>query len=92
MIEYLARPHRIFGAVGILVVLMAAGALAAEDYVVRDRSGKVVERVEPLYPRSNTLVRRDNAGRRLGTIEINKDGSSVYRDKVGRREKTTERR
>lgn len=76
----------------ILTILLAAGATAAQDHVVRDRSGKVIERVEPLYPGSSTFVRRDSAGRRLGTIEINKDGSSVYRDKAGRREKTTERR
>jgi len=63
-----------------------------EDYTVRDRSGKVIERLQPMYQGADTLIRRDSAGRRIGTVEIGKDGSSVVRDNAGRRIGSTTRR
>lgn len=42
--------------------------------------------------RAETIVQRDERGRRVGTIETRRDGSAVLRDERGRRTGTVERR
>jgi predicted Mrr-cat superfamily restriction endonuclease len=65
------------------LLVLAPDALA--QATVRDRSGRVIERIESLYSDSNVWVRRDREGRRLGSVERMPYGDYVVRDRRGNR-------
>lgn len=76
-----------------LLTLMASCPAQAQvgdqrDLVVRDRSGKVIERLEP--GRFDTWVRRDRHGNYLGTAEVNRYGDVILHAPGGRVEGTVE--
>lgn len=60
------------------------------DLLVRDRSGRVMERLEP--QRDGVYVRRDSRGNYLGTIETDRTGSAILRAPGGRVQGTAELR
>lgn len=58
------------------------------DLLVRDRTGKVIERLEP--GRFDTWVRRDSRGNYQGTAETDRTGRTILRAPGGRVQGTIE--
>jgi hypothetical protein len=69
--------------IGLLLALLPLATDVHAQYVVRDRQGRVIERVEPLYPGADTWVRRGRAGERLGTVERMPYGEQLIRSRAG---------
>lgn len=73
----------------VVALFLSIGKTAiAEEWAVRDRSGRTVETIEEGY--GDTLIRRDHSGRRIGTIEPGLGDGHVLRDRDGRRTGTVE--
>lgn len=74
----------------ILALCTASFPADAEDWVVRDTHGRVIERIVPGNA-PDQLIRRDMSGRRIGTIEDTDGNNKILRDSSGRRIGTVER-
>lgn len=75
-----------------LAAIVSGPALAqvgdSREVIVRDRSGRVVERLEP--GRFDTLTRRDAHGNYLGTVETDRTGRMILKSPGGRHEGTAD--
>lgn len=84
--------RKVIRAAVLLLTTLAAPALAQvgdnRDLMVRDRTGKVVERLEP--QRGETWTRRGAGGRYEGTAEVDRSGRVILRAPGGRVEGTVE--
>lgn len=74
----------------LLVVMMSAAPVAAQDFVQRDPSGRRIGTFES--DDRGGFVQRDASGRRVATYESDGRGGYVIRDPSGRRIGTLERR
>ena len=79
----------LFAAAAILLALaLLADAASAQDYIIRDGSGRRVGTVEQGI--GVRLIHRDASGRRTGTIEPGIGNRLILRDARGRRTGTIE--
>lgn len=79
-------------AIAMILLTLASPAYSQvgdqRDLLVRDRTGRVVERLEP--QRNGFYVRRDSRGNYLGTVETNRYGDAILRAPGGRVEGAVE--
>jgi hypothetical protein len=74
----------------LLIALVSAAPVAAQDFVQRDPAGRRVGTFES--DNRGGYVQRDASGRRIATFESDARGGYVIRDPSGRRIGTLEKR